>query len=90
MCKGVLEINSANGTVVRHFPPREKGETGDALSDALKAAREEASKREEKFKEAQQREKYKLQELDKAFMEKHRETRESDDGEKPIRDIDLD
>ena len=39
-CKGMLEVNTENGKVVRSFEPKEIPEDGDLLSEGLKAVKQ--------------------------------------------------
>ena len=89
-CRGTLEVNAANGKIVRRFPPRDEAESDDLLADALKKVKEGESRREKMLREAREKEKGKLERIEKAFREKKREIEESGDTGKPIRDIDLD
>lgn len=90
ICKGTLEINAANGKVLRSFEFKQKSEGEDQLQDSLKEVKERSSKVEAKFKASQEKEKTKLHRIEKAFLEKKKEIDESGDTSKPIRDIDLD
>ena len=88
-CGAMLEVDTHNGRVVRHFAPREEGGSGDPLADALREVREGTSRREEMFKKARMEEERKIEILEKAFHEKKKEVEESGDTSRPIRDIDL-
>lgn len=90
MCKGMLEVNAENGKVVRHFEARDKTRSGDALAEAVEAARSSAARTEEKFKAAQETEKHKLKRIEETFREKKKEVEESGDTGRPVRPIDLD
>jgi adenine-specific DNA methylase len=90
LCKGTLEVSTENGKVVRHFEARDKAQSGDALAEAVEAARTSAARTEEKFKVAQEQEKHKLKRLDETFREKKKEVEESGDTGRPVRPIDLD
>ncbi len=90
MCKGMLEVNTEDGKVVRHFEAKEKGQSGDALADAVQAARSSAALTEEKFKAAREQEKHKMERIEKAFRDKKKEVEDSGDTGRPIRPIDLD
>ena len=69
ICKGMIEVNAENGKVVRHFEARDKTQTGDALEEAVAAAKSSAARTEEKFKVAQEPEKHKLKRIEEAFRE---------------------
>lgn len=90
ICKGMMEVNTHNGKVLRHFEPREDTGSGDLLSDALKDVDEGTAKREAMFREAREREKGKFDILDRAFRVKKKEIEDSGDTTRPLRDIDLD
>lgn len=90
MCGGMLEVNTENGKVVRHFPKKERVGADDALADALKEVREGSTKLEERFKASREREKHKFDKLDQTFREKKKEVEESGDTGRPLRPIDLD
>ncbi|MDD5555689.1 MAG: hypothetical protein PHN82_00390 [bacterium] len=89
LCGGMLEVHAETGKVVRRFPKRESGESGDTLTDALKDIREGAARREEKFREAQEKERDKIDRLETAFREKRKEVEESGDTSRPLRPIDM-
>ena len=88
-CKGMMEINTENGKIIRRFAPKEKSESGDALTDALKDVREGESRREKMFRAAKEEEKGKLDRIEKIFLKKKKEVEESGDISKPLRPIDL-
>jgi adenine-specific DNA methylase len=90
MCKGMLEVNTENGKVIRHFEARDRTQSGDALAEAVQAAKCSAALTEEKFKAAQEKEKHKLKRLEETFREKKKEVEESGDTGRQIRPIDLD
>ncbi|MCX6356474.1 MAG: hypothetical protein NT045_01110 [Candidatus Aureabacteria bacterium] len=90
LCGAMLEVNIENGRVVRHFEAKEKGSADELLSEGLKAVREGAAAREEKFKTAREHEKGKIDRIDGLFKEKKKEVEDSGDTSRPIRQIDLD
>lgn len=90
MCKGMLEVNTENGKVVRHFEARDKSQAGDTLAEAVAAAKSSTARTEEKFKIAQEQERHKLKRLEETFREKKKAVEESGDTERPVRPIDLD
>jgi hypothetical protein len=90
ICRSTLEVKAADGKVVRHFEHKEAPLGSDKLSEALKDAKGSISKTEEKFKASQEKERTKLERLDKTFHEKKDAVKKSGDTGRPIRDIDLD
>jgi hypothetical protein len=88
-CKGMLEVNTENGAIVRRFEAREMPEGSDALSEGLKAFKEGAAQRERMFREAQEQEKRRFERIERAFREKKREVDESGDVGRPPSPFDL-
>ncbi|MEI6633232.1 MAG: hypothetical protein WCP22_05355 [Chlamydiota bacterium] len=88
-CKGMLEINTENGRVVRSFEPKEIPEDGDLLSEGLKAVKGGEATRDRMFREAQEKEKHKLERLERAFKEKKKEVVESGDISRPESPFDM-
>lgn len=82
-CKGMLEVNTENGKVVRRFEPKEVPEGGDRLAEGLKAVREGEAQRERMFLDAREKEQHKLERLERAFREKKKEVEESGDVSRP-------
>ena len=64
-CKGMLEVDTENGKVVRRFEAKEMPEGGDALSEGLKAFKEGEAERERMFREAQEKERHKFERLER-------------------------
>jgi uncharacterized Zn finger protein (UPF0148 family) len=89
-CKGTLEVNTENGKVVRHFEAKEKPESGDTLSEAVRALKDRPAMQEAKFRAAREMEKHKIDRLESAFREKKKAIEESGETGKPLRPIDLD
>jgi hypothetical protein len=90
ICKGTLEVNAANGKVLRKFPYKDNAAGGDQLAEALEDVKKSVAKADEKFKSAQEKERSKFERLEKAFREKKKIVDEEGDTGKPLRDIDLD
>ncbi|MEJ2744436.1 MAG: hypothetical protein P8123_01930 [bacterium] len=90
ICKGTLEVSAENGKVVRHFEARDENQSGDALTEAVEAAKTSAARTEEKFKIVQEQERHKLKRLEDSFRDKKKEVEESGDTGRPVRPIDLD
>lgn len=88
-CNGMLEVNAENGKVVRRFEAKETPEGSDALEEGLKAVRAGESMREQMFREAQEKEKHKLERMERAFRERKREVEESGDVGRPESPFDL-
>jgi len=90
LCGGMLEVDTENGKVVRHFKAKPKMESEDTLIEGLKAVKAGEGVRDEKFREAREKEKSKIERIESLFREKKREVEESGDTSKPLRPIDLD
>ena len=88
-CKGMLEVDTENGKVVRRFEAKEMPEGGDALSEGLKAFKEGEAERERMFREAQEKERHKVERRERAFNEKKKEVEESGDVGRPPSPFDL-
>jgi hypothetical protein len=88
-CKGMLEVNTENGKVVRRFEPKEIPADSDLLSEGLKAVKGGEATRDQMFREAQEKEKHKLERLERAFKEKKKEVVESGDISRPESPFDL-
>jgi len=88
-CRGMLEVNVENGKVVRRFEPKEIPDGGDLLSEGLKAVRGGEAARERMFQDAREKEKHKLDRIERAFREKKKEVEESGDIGRPESPFDL-
>ena len=88
-CKGMLEVNVENGKVVRRFEPKEVPEGGDLLQEGLKAVKGGEAARDRMFQDAREKEKTKLERLERAFREKKKEVEESGPVTRPESPFDL-
>ena len=87
-CEADLTVDPALGAVLNHKLPA-KPKLAVELKDAAKMVREEASRRDEKYKQLKEAEKNKSKVLEAKFQELFKKAKE-EPIEKPLKDIDLD
>jgi hypothetical protein len=87
-CHSRLTIDPQLGVVLSHEPPPKSAPDVD-LEDTARLLREEAERREAKFRQSVEAEKKKSDVLDRLFEEGLRKAKDKP-AEKPIRDFDLD
>ena len=88
-CGGVLRIDPETRAVVSHTPAPRKRMFED-FETAAKAMREQDERKESIFRQAVDAEKNKDDLMAKRFAEAVRKAKEIPDGEKPLREFDLD
>lgn len=86
-CQASLTIDPELGIVLSHTAAKRVPEVN--LDDAARLLREEAERREEKFRKSIEAEKRKEEIFDRLFEEGLKKAKEAP-AEKPIRDLDLD
>ncbi len=86
-CQAKLTIDPDLGIILSHTPARRVPEVD--LDDTARLLREEAERREEKFRKSVEAEKRKEEVFDRLFEEGLKKAKETP-AEKPIRDFDLD
>jgi hypothetical protein len=87
-CRSRLAIDRELGVVLSHEPPP-RGAPSVDLDDTARLLREEAERREEKFRQSVEAEKKKSDVLDRLFEEGLKKAKDKP-AEKPVRDFDLD
>jgi len=87
-CDATLTIDPALGAILDHKPPV-RPQMAVELKDAVKLVKEEASRRDEKYKQIAEAEKNKSKVLEAKFQELFKKAKE-EPIEKPLKDIDLD
>ncbi len=88
-CGAVLKIDSVTRAVVAHTPaPRKR--TFEDFETAARAMREQDDRKESIFRQAVDAERNKDDLMAKKFAEALRKAKETPDGEKPLREFDLD
>lgn len=90
-CEGFLEVNPANGKVVRSFPAGENDENKDKLLSALEKMKQDDSEREQKFEDAKKQMTSNTDKLSELFEKEKKRIKEEGDTSAPdIRPFDLD
>jgi len=89
-CKSILVINRKTGDVIEVRKPLLEESTGDRFKDAFEKVKQSRAIVEEKFRQAQEKEKDKFKKLDALFSEKLKEVREKGDIGPPESPLDLD
>lgn len=87
-CHATLTIDAQLGVVLAHTPPPKAAPDVD-LDDTARLLREEAERREAKFRASVEAEKKKSDVLDRLFEEGLKKAKDAP-AEKPLRDFDLD
>jgi len=87
-CQAKLKIDAQLAVVLSHEPPPRAAPDVD-LTDTARILREEAERREEKFRLSVEAEKKKSEVLDRLFEEGLRKAKDQP-AERPLRDVDLD
>ena len=87
-CDAVLTIDPVLGAVLDHKLPA-KPQMAVELKDAVKLVQEEASRRDEKYKQIAEAEKNKAKVLEAKFQELFKKAKD-EPITKPLKDIDLD
>ncbi|MCK9554914.1 hypothetical protein M0R36_03730 [bacterium] len=90
VCGSMLEVNTDNGSIIRHFKPKENKEGEDSLSTALKDLKDRETKLDESFSKGKDAEKSKSDRLEKIFNEEKERARKEKDIKPGLREIDLD
>ncbi|MDD5643891.1 MAG: hypothetical protein PHO00_00365 [bacterium] len=90
VCGSMIEVNAENGSVIRHFKPKENKDGEDSLSTALKELKTRETKLEEAFSKGKDTEKNKPDRLEKIFNEEKEKARKEKDIKPGLREIDLD
>ncbi|HVJ07972.1 MAG TPA: hypothetical protein VM554_06285 [Acidisarcina sp.] len=88
-CGAVLKIDPVTRAVVTHTPAPRKRMFED-FETAARAMREQDERKESIFRQAVDAEKNKGDLMAKKFAEALKKAKETPDGEKPLRDFDLD
>src|SRR5215813_1667340 len=88
-CNAVLKIDVATSAVIAHTAAA-KPKTFADMEAAVKAMREQDSRRESIFQQSVEQQKHASDLLEKKFQEALKKAKESPDTGKPIRDFDLD
>ena len=88
-CGSTLRVDTEAGVVVDHTPPVSHTEKTD-FDTRLKQIEEEKARASDRMAEALRMEKSKERIMEDRFRQLLNEAKESDDGEPPVRDIDLD
>ena len=88
-CASSLQVDTEAGVVVSHEPPVQPNREVD-FNARLQQIEREKERSGDKMAEAMRREKDKDRLMQDRFRELLDDTKKSNDGKKPIRDIDLD
>lgn len=88
-CQAKLTVDPELAVVLSHVAPPKAAPDVD-LTDAERILREQAQKREDKFRESWEAEKKKDDVLTRKFEEALKKAKDAPASDKPIRDIDLD
>ena len=88
-CQAKLTVDTELAAVLSHVAPPKALPDVD-ITDADRILREQAQKREDKFRESWEAEKKKDDVLTRKFEEALKKAKDAPAAEKPIRDIDLD
>jgi len=88
-CGSTIRIDTEAEVVVSHEPPVHQREKTDFDARLEQLGREKA-RAADRMAEAMRREKDKSRLMDDRFKELFDETKKTDDGKRPIKDIDLD
>jgi len=88
-CEAKLTVDPELAVVLSHVAPPKPLPDVD-LTDAERILREQAQKREDKFRESWEAEKKKEDVLTRKFEEALKKAKDQPTADKPIRDIDLD
>lgn len=90
-CEAFLEVNPANGKVVRSFPAgHQQDENKDRLSAALDKMKSDASTREDRFEQKKKEAEGRKDKLSELFDQEKKRAREEGVTGPEIRPIDLD
>lgn len=90
-CRNILVVEKKSGKVLEVRKPLLEESTGDRFKDAFLRVKGSQERAEQKFREAQEREREKKSKLDSLFSEKLKEVQEKgDDDIPPERPFDLD
>ncbi|MBN2190699.1 MAG: hypothetical protein JW728_05760 [Candidatus Aureabacteria bacterium] len=90
VCGSMLEVKTENGSIIRHFKPKEHKESEDSLLTALKDLKDRETKLEDAFSKGKNAEKSKPDRLEKLFNEEKEKARKEKDIKPGLREIDLD
>ena len=83
VCKTMLEVKTENGSIIRHFEPKENQDGKDALDSGLYDLKNQEQHLEDAFKKGQEAEKTKEARLENTFKEKKKKAEEEEGVDKP-------